>query len=180
MGKISLSTVINQLVVIEKRNNLIIDLLKKDMADNRKTILLTDRRNHCEILFSLVQQHIPSSTVGLYMGGMKQNELEKSEKCDIILATFSLAHEGLDIPTLDTLILASPKTDIIQSCGRILRETVGKKNTPLIHDIVDRYASLPSQALKRRKYYVESGFIVNGNKTKKPVKHMDSYSFIEE
>jgi superfamily II DNA or RNA helicase len=182
LGKISLSTLINDLVVIPERNQLIVELLACDIREGRKIIVLSDRRNHCEILLELVRAQIPECTVGLYMGGMKQSELDKSEKCDILLATFSLAHEGLDIPSLDTLILATPKTDIVQSCGRILRETVGKKNTPLIHDILDRFASLPAQAMKRRKYYKEAGFIINGGTklTKNSVKQVGSYSFIDE
>ena len=167
--------------MIEDRNKLICKLLLECAKNGRKTILLSDRRNHCELLHELIKNEMPDFTSGLYMGGMKQDKLNESEKCDIILATFSLAHEGLDIPTLDTLILATPKTDIVQSCGRILRETTGKKNNPLIIDILDTFASLPSQANKRKKYYIESGFIVDGKTTKKKEhKQKIGYSFIEE
>lgn len=164
VGKISLSTVINQIVVIEKRNLLIVRILLEKLRDERKIIVLSDRRNHCELLKEMISSDsaFDDYSCGLYMGAMKQNELKESEKCDIILATYSLAHEGLDIPTLDTLILSTPKTDIVQSCGRILRETPGKKNDPLIIDFLDSYASLPNQAMKRRKYYKESGFCING------------------
>ena len=181
LGKISLPTIINSLVVINERNELICKLLLDCSNNGRKTILLSDRRNHCELLHNLIKHKMPQFTSGLYMGGMKQDKLDESEKCDIILATFSLAHEGLDIPSLDTLILSTPKTDIIQSCGRILRETPGKKNNPLIIDICDMYASLPAQAKKRRKYYNESGFIVDGKiKQKNTHKQEKSYCFIEE
>ena len=180
LGKISLSTLINQLTLIEKRNELILKCLIEAMEQKRKVIVLSDRRNHCELLHVMVKNCIPDSSSGLYMGGMKQEQLKESETCDIILATFSLAHEGLDIPSLDTLILSTPKTDIVQSCGRILRETTGKKNDPLIIDICDLYASLPAQGNKRRKYYIESGFLINGHKEKKECKALASYSFIEE
>ena len=181
LGKISLATVINNLVVIEERNELICKLLLECANNGRKTILLSDRRNHCELLHEKIKIQMPKFTSGLYMGGMKQDKLNESEKCDIILATFSLAHEGLDIPSLDTLILSTPKTDIVQSCGRILRETTGKKNNPLIIDICDMYASLPAQANKRKKYYNESGFIIDGKiKQNKPHKQETGYCFIEE
>jgi len=181
LGKISLATLINNLVVIEERNILICKLLNNCVTKGRKIILLSDRRNHCELLHEKIKEEMPDFTSGLYMGGMKQDKLNESEKCDIILATFSLAHEGLDIPSLDTLILATPKTDIVQSCGRILRETVGKKNNPLIIDIMDMYASLPAQANKRKKYYIESGFVID-NKIKQQNAHKQviGYSFIEE
>ena len=74
------------------------------------------------------------------MGGMKEADLTESSKKKIIFATFSQAHEGLDIPTLDTVILATPKSDIVQSIGRIMRETHGKKNNPHIYDIFDQWS----------------------------------------
>ena len=180
LGKISLATVINNLVIIEERNDLICKLLLENVSKGRKIILLSDRRSHCELLHEKIKEQTSEFTSGLYMGGMKQDKLNESEKCDIILATFSLAHEGLDIPTLDTLILATPKTDIVQSCGRILRETVGKKNNPLIIDICDMFASMPAQANKRKKYYIESGFHIIGTKSKNIPKQTTGYCFIEE
>lgn len=50
-----------------------------------------------------------------------------------------LAKEGLDIPRLDRLILASPHRDkatIIQSVGRIER-TFDKKKKAVVFDLVD-------------------------------------------
>lgn len=50
-----------------------------------------------------------------------------------------LAKEGLDIPRLDRLILASPHRDkatIIQSVGRIER-TFDKKKKAIVFDLVD-------------------------------------------
>lgn len=180
IGKLALSQIINQIVEIEDRNMLIINILQTDLKNNRKIIILSDRRHHCETIQKLCSIHIPDYSVGLYMGGMKQEQLDKSEKCNVIIATYSLAHEGLDIPTLDTLILSTPKTDINQSCGRILRETKGKCNNPLIHDIIDRYASLPLQAIKRRKFYKDSGFNINGKQPINKVKQINPYLFIEE
>lgn len=181
LGKISLSEVINKLVDIQKRNELIIKHLFEHLHNGRKIIVLSDRRSHCEILNKLLTEQNSKFTYGLYMGGMKQSELKVSEECNVILATYSLAHEGLDIPSLDTLILATPKTDIVQSCGRILRETKGKKNNPLIIDICDSFGSLPNQARKRRVYYKNSGFIINGqNNTTSKERPLSGYSFVDE
>ena len=52
---------------------------------------------------------------------MKPAELKAQEK-DIILGTYSMASEGMDIPKLNTIFLASPKSDVVQSVGRILRK----------------------------------------------------------
>jgi hypothetical protein len=61
-----------------------------------------------------------------------------------------MASEGLDIKTLTTLLMATPKTDVCQSVGRILRS---KHNTPLVIDIVDNHKIFKNQFNKRKKYY---------------------------
>jgi superfamily II DNA or RNA helicase len=81
---------------------------------------------------------------------MKEAALKESEKKKIIIATYAMASEGLDIKTLTTLILASPKTDVCQSVGRILRQ---KHSSPLVIDIIDGHDIFMSQWYKRRKYY---------------------------
>ena len=48
-------------------------------------------------------------TTGYYIGGMKEADLKISEKKQVILATYAMAAEALDIPTLTTLVLATSK-----------------------------------------------------------------------
>ena len=93
---------------------------------------------------------------------VKEADLQASSQKKIIFATFSQAHEGLDIPTLDTVILASPKSDITQSIGRIMRETKGKKNNPHIYDIHDPWSIFTAMYYKRMKVYRQGGFKVHG------------------
>ena len=108
---------------------------------------------------------------------MKPVLLKENESCDVIIGTYSLAHEGLDIPALDTLLMATPKVDIIQSVGRILRETQGKQNDPLVIDIVDSWGCFMSQFNKRRKYYKETGFFIMNDTEVKKVNRVESYLF---
>jgi superfamily II DNA or RNA helicase len=152
-GKVSLVEMITMLTEDEERNNMLIDIIKKASRGTRQLLVLTDRRFHCEYLHS----KFPDIS-GLYMGGMKEAELEESSKKKIIFATFSQAHEGLDIPTLDSLILATPKSDIKQSIGRIMRETSGKKNNPQIWDIRDKWSLIQTMYYKRKKVYAQGGF----------------------
>ena len=79
------------------------------------------------------------------------------------MGTFSQAQEGLDIPVLDTIILASPKSDVKQAVGRILRETEGKTNYALILDIRDKWGLLSNMYYKRRALYKKSGFEFDTN-----------------
>lgn len=73
----------------------------------------------------------------------------------MIIATYAMASEGLDIKTLTTLIMASPKTDVCQSVGRILRV---KHSSPLVIDIIDPQDVFRSQWLKRQTYYIKQKY----------------------
>lgn len=183
-NKVNLPEAINVITSLENRNDLIIQLLSSSIAEDRKIIVLTDRRFHCETLLKSFSSKFPHVSMGLYMGGMKQHVLKENEKCDVLFATFSLAHEGLDIPKLDTLILATPKSDVVQSCGRILRESGIKKQCPLIFDIVDAWGPFLIQAQKRKRFYKQSGFyvvkIANGDDSKLKKTKLSSFSFVEE
>ena len=155
-GQLSLVNMITELVEHRDRNRMLVSLVKKACSGSRQLLVLSDRRQHCEFL----HQCFPKSS-GLYMGGMKEADLEASSKKKIIFATFSQAHEGLDIPTLDTVILATPKSDIQQSIGRIMRETPGKQNNPHIYDIVDQWSILFAMYKKRLRVYKQGGFNVD-------------------
>ena len=157
-GKISMPAMITELVEDRERNKMLVALVKKASAGTRQLLVLSDRRLHCEFL----HQCFPKSS-GLYMGGMKEEQLQESSKKKIIFATFSQAHEGLDIPTLDTVILASPKSDITQSIGRIMRETKGKKNDPHIYDVHDKWSVFSAMYYKRLKVYRQGGFMMSEN-----------------
>ena len=72
---------------------------------------------------------------------MKPDELRNHKEKDILLATYSMASEGMDIPKLNTVILASPKSDVEQSVGRVFRQKACDRNFhPLIVDIQDMFS----------------------------------------
>ena len=83
---------------------------------------------------------IPNSKneVGLYYGGMKNTALQESNKKRIIIATYKIASEGYDNKELDTLVFATPKTNIEQAIGRILRQE--NANQPEVIDLVDAWS----------------------------------------
>jgi superfamily II DNA or RNA helicase len=91
---------------------------------------------------------------GLYVGGMKQSDLKISEDKDIILGTYPMVSEGFDCPTLDTVILSSPKSDVVQSVGRILRKKPEDRDKQhIVIDIIDYVGSFATQWETRKKYY---------------------------
>jgi len=101
------------------------------------------------------------ASVGYYVGGMKEAELKKSEKKQVVLSSFSMSQEGLDIPTLNAEFLITPKTDIIQIVGRILRAKHSFSH-PIIYDFVDTHEVFQRQWLKRKAYYKKQNYKIIG------------------
>jgi superfamily II DNA or RNA helicase len=65
-----------------------------------------------------------------------------------------MSSEGMDVPGLDTIILASPKSDVEQSVGRILRlKAEDRRYQALVIDIHDDIGVFVNQARKRRAFY---------------------------
>jgi superfamily II DNA or RNA helicase len=155
-GTANMSKMINNITEYRHRTNTMIELIARQVAENLKILILSDRRGHLDTIHRLVtEQNI--CDVGYYVGGMKAKDLKISEGKRLILGTYSMASEGMDIPDLDTLILGSPKTDIIQSVGRILRKKHEDKYAKII-DLVDDFSIFTSQANKRKKYYKQKNY----------------------
>ena len=157
-GRICMPRMINNITEFNRRLELIIEIIKRLCKKNRKILILSDRRNHLtEIYNKVIEKELCS--IGYYVGGMKQDELKESESKDILLGTYNMSSEGMDIPDLDAIIFASPKSDIIQSIGRILRK---KHDTPPIcWDIVDDFSMFSKQYIKRRAYYRRMKYNIN-------------------
>jgi len=157
--KLFLSKLVNLLVDIPERNEWIVKEIIKATRSGRKIMLLSDRREHLAMLQRVLEVSDKSITVGLYMGGMKKEALKQSEQCSAILGTFAMAKEALDIVMIDTLFLATPKSDIEQPCGRILRYHEDKKE-PIVVDLVDTLPACQDFARKRLKQYRRLGYNV--------------------
>lgn len=145
-GKVSMAHMVNHIVDIKERNDLIMRHLRDAISRNRRILVLSDRRSHCE----WIHEQIGTDISGLYLGGMKQEEQDASSKKQVIVATFTLAYEGLDIPELDTLFLVTPHSDVKQAVGRIMRSNSGSKE---IYDFVDKWSVLANMYYKRTKAY---------------------------
>ena len=83
----------------------------------------------------------------------------RAGKKHILFASYKLAKEGLDIPRLDRLHLATPQKDyavIVQSVGRIARVFEGKQQ-PICFDYVDNFKMAENMFKKRKSHYRKCG-----------------------
>lgn len=157
-GNVKYSTMISKLCAYNSRSEFIVKVIAQELALNpdQQIILLSQNKSLLTYLEKAIKYREICS-VGYYIGGMKQDALKASESKTVILATYQMAAEALDIKSLTTLILATPKTDIIQASGRILRE---KHENPLIIDIVDSHDLFKRQFDKRKKFYLDQDYTI--------------------
>jgi superfamily II DNA or RNA helicase len=171
----SVQNMITSICKIGERNYFITDVIDSIVRfKHRKILVLSGRVEH---LFKLkkymdkrIKQYVADGifendelTTSMYIGSMKQHELADSVNADVIYATFAMAEEGLDIPALNTVILSTPKSSIIQAIGRIMRKTCNIVN-PLIIDIVDQLSVFPYQYKKRLNIFKQRKYDINSYK----------------
>ena len=150
-GHVHYSIMIKKLCEFNFRSEFILKVLKDLILENydQQIIVLAHNKSLLSYLHDAIK-HRNIASVGYYVGGMKEKDLKFSETKKIIIATYAMAEEGLDIKTLTTLVMATPKTDVRQAVGRILRQ---KHNKRVIIDIVDQHDIFKRQWLKRKRYY---------------------------
>ena len=174
---------INNICEYLPRTKLIVEHIIKYRNEGRNILILSDRRGHLECIYDLLKDY----SCGFYVGGMKPDQLRESQEKDILLATFSMAAEGMDIPKLDSVILASPKSDVEQAVGRIFRKKVcDREFHPLIIDIQDKFSMFEKQSEKRCTFYRKMNFTIfhNGEEIKKKQRKkkikLDKLSLIDD
>uniref|UniRef100_A0A6C0LAC3 Helicase ATP-binding domain-containing protein n=1 Tax=viral metagenome TaxID=1070528 RepID=A0A6C0LAC3_9ZZZZ len=155
-GTAKYSTMITKLCDFGPRSDFIIRVIKdlvEEEPDNQIMILCHNRSLLSYLYDGITYRNI--APVGYYVGGMKQKNLQETETKQIVLATYAMAAEALDIKSLSTLVMVTPKTDITQSVGRILRV---KHENPIIVDIVDSHDLFQNQWAQRRRFYKKCNY----------------------
>lgn len=156
-GRIVFTKLITSLATDSDRNKLILDLI-----NNLKsyTIVISERTTQLEYL----QKQTKNS---IYINGKtpkkereKKIEEFKKGKYKVLFATYSLVAEGLDVPILENLVMASPVKDdrlVIQAIGRCQRPSENKQKAH-IYDLVDDVSILDRFTRKRKNIYKKEGW----------------------
>ena len=162
-GNTMYSSMVSKICAFGPRSDFIVRVLADLFAESPQSqiMVLAHNRSLLTYLHDAIQ-HRGFATVGYYVGGMKQVDLTKTESMQIVLATYAMAAEALDIKTLSTLVMATPKTDIIQSVGRILRT---RHDNPIVVDIVDLHDIFQNQWRQRRVFYKKCNYRIRSIKS---------------
>lgn len=162
-GTLNYTKLITYLTGNRTRNELIASCIER-----RPSLILSDRLNHLEELMSLLPEDMQKDAV--MVSGKMTSKAGKAKREQAIsdmrsgrkkylFATYSLAKEGLDIPRLERLYLATPQKDyaiVTQSVGRIARTFEGKAD-PIAYDFVDNIGYLVKSYKKRCSTYRKNG-----------------------
>jgi superfamily II DNA or RNA helicase len=162
-GRAAYQEIFEQYVVRSARRNQLIADTARELAGSKSSVLiLVSQVKHGELLrqllphVPLVQGADPAAKRAEIFHGLAEKRMP------IVIAT-TLADEGLDVPSLDSVILASPgrsETRALQRVGRALRKAPGKKRA-LIYDFWDDAPYLKDHAKRRYDVFrAENGFEV--------------------
>ena len=165
-GTLNYAKLIGYLAESEDRNRLIVECITADR--DKPALILSDRLGHLETLMSMLPADMREDAV--MVSGKMTTKKGKAEREQAIadmrtgekrylFATYSLAKEGLDVPRLERLYMATPQKDyavITQAIGRIARTSKGKAD-PVVYDFVDDIQYLVKAYKKRCTTYRKNG-----------------------
>jgi len=137
-GFVSVPIMVNKLAECADRTQWLCKIIEDVCDEGRQILVLSDRVDHCKAILDGLTPEVQATACIL---SQKVSSAKRTEFCAdkaILIATYSMCKEGFDVPTLNTLVMATPRPDIDQIVGRILRvEQSVRKIHPVIVDIVD-------------------------------------------
>lgn len=143
------------------RNKLIIDDIIKEAGNGNKCLILTERKEHVEVLsYYLKGNYEIIILTGELTEKQKNEKLKQIEagNFQIIIATGQLIGEGTDFPNLNSLFLVYPfafEGKLIQYIGRIQR---GQNSDSIIYDYRDVKINYLEKFYKKREKYYKKHF----------------------
>ena len=139
-GVMFTSLMINKLAECEDRTRWLVEILKDVLEEtpHRQVLVLSDRVQHTKDILAALPEGLRSKAAILSTDVKAAARAEFCATKTILIATYAMCKEGFDVPTLNTLVMATPRPDVDQIVGRILRvEKSARTAAPLILDLVD-------------------------------------------
>jgi superfamily II DNA or RNA helicase len=158
-GVMNVAGMVNKLAAYIPRTDMLVkiigDILEQDPG--RQILVLSDRVQHCKDIWAKLD---PEKAAILSQGVAASKRAEFCASKKVLIATYSMCKEGFDVATLNTLVMATPRPDIDQIVGRILRtEKASRTIHPLIVDVVD--STFRRQFQARLKLYKDRNYVVD-------------------
>ena len=165
-GTVNHAKLLNYLAENEERNRLIVEYITENRG--KPSLILSDRLEQLSALMAMLPEDMQADAV-MVNGSMttKKGKAEREQAIAnmrtgekrYLFASYPLAREGLDIPRLERLYMASPVSDfavVTQAIGRIARISEGKAD-PICYDFVDDIPHTANAYKKRCTTYRKNG-----------------------
>ncbi len=139
-GTLMWAKLINYVALNENRNRQI--AYNTEHSEGKSILILSDRKEQLDQIYDFFEDKRFSKIItGSTAKKAREQGIQdmRDGKLRIMLSTFAMSKKGLDIPRLDTLVLASPNKDYAlttQAVGRTQRVFEGKDKAT-VHDYVD-------------------------------------------
>jgi superfamily II DNA or RNA helicase len=155
-GETVMARLLGNILGCEERNREVVHWIRRMLEQpERRVLVLSERIGHLNVIEEMLKGQEPVPTMSYYVGGMKEEVREAgAATARVLLASYAMASEAMNIKTLNTVVLASPRKHVEQSTGRILRvQAANRLVQPMIIDIVDDHSMYKGQWMKRLAYY---------------------------
>tara|TARA_Y100000310_G_scaffold206421_1_gene206836 strand:- start:437 stop:1900 length:1464 start_codon:yes stop_codon:yes gene_type:complete len=177
---LSHTEVLGQLVENSDRNRLIAEVVARAVSNGRKVMIISERLKHLDSLkedflnelLRLDYELNPDVEIDYMVGSRSEAQLKRAEGANLILATKQMVEEGLDVPAIDVLVLATPMSDVEQTVGRVRRHckpnkskcpkmcpwrahTCKEKPHPIVVDVHDLHIPQTMRKVKRRNQFYD-------------------------
>ena len=139
-GVMFTTLMINKLTEHAGRTQWLVEILQDILEESpeRQILVLTDRVQHTKDILAAIPDGLRDQAAILSTEVKADKRAEFCSTKRVLVATYAMCKEGFDVPTLNTLMMATPRPDIDQIVGRILRvEKTARTVDPLVIDIVD-------------------------------------------
>jgi len=139
-GVMFTTLMINKLAEEKQRTTWLAEILEDVLTESpqRQVLVLTDRVQHTKDILAALPEPLREKAAILAVNVTSAKRSDFCSSKSILIATYAMCKEGFDVATLNTLLMATPRPDIDQIVGRILRvEKSARTIHPLILDIVD-------------------------------------------
>jgi superfamily II DNA or RNA helicase len=115
-------TKLHKVLVLGRTVNAIRGLVDSESFPDDDPTLVTLQDLSDDEIFQLAREFKIAQKANEKKRPMTEEELYEAEGARVIFATYQMCSEGVDLPPVDTLVLASPISDAEQAIGRIRRE----------------------------------------------------------
>ena len=141
----AVSKMVTDLSRLSERNNIIINYINQ-MSKISRVLVLSDRVDQ------LIQLSKGLNNLDFVILTSKSTLKERNDiqTATVVLSTYGLSSEGLDVTGLTSLVLATPRKEIQQVVGRVTRD---KSKVTRILDIIDTFSLFLGQSYVRTRYY---------------------------